>query len=61
MTTHMLLPAAERIWRPWKNGGGEMATITLSGVSPSRRSTATGRSQIFLELTAHSWWSAAKV
>jgi uncharacterized protein len=29
MTTHMLLPAAERIWRPWKNGGGEMADIAV--------------------------------
>jgi uncharacterized protein len=29
MSTHMLLPAAERIWRPWKNGGGEMADIAV--------------------------------
>jgi uncharacterized protein len=29
MTTHMLLPATERIWRPWKNGGGEMADIVV--------------------------------
>jgi uncharacterized protein len=29
MTTHMLLPAAERVWKPWKSGGGEMADIAV--------------------------------
>ena len=29
MTTHMLLPAADRTWKPWKNGGGEMADIAV--------------------------------
>jgi uncharacterized protein len=29
MTTHLVLPAAERIWKPWKNGGGEMADIAV--------------------------------
>jgi uncharacterized protein len=29
MTTHMLLPAATRVWKPWKNGGGEMADIAV--------------------------------
>jgi uncharacterized protein len=32
MTTHVMLPAAERVWKPWKNGGGEMADI---GVVPA--------------------------
>ncbi len=30
MTTHMLLPASERPWKAWKNGGGEMAEIVIS-------------------------------
>ncbi len=29
MTTHLVLPAADRIWKPWKNGGGEMADIAV--------------------------------
>lgn len=29
MTTHLVLPATERIWKPWKNGGGEMADIAV--------------------------------
>ena len=29
MTTHLVLPVADRIWRPWKNGGGEMADIAV--------------------------------
>jgi len=28
--THLLLPAATRTWRPWKNGGGVMADIAVS-------------------------------
>lgn len=30
MTSFHLLPAAERTWTPWKNGGGEMSDIAHS-------------------------------
>ena len=29
MSTHLVLPAATRPWKPWKNGGGEMADIAV--------------------------------
>ena len=29
MSTHIMLPAAERPWKPWKNGAGEMGDIAV--------------------------------
>jgi len=30
MPNHIMVPASGRVWKPWKNGGGEMADVVVS-------------------------------